>query len=269
MTEVQLFNKPVQKRTLADQLVDEIKKHILCGDLESGAALPSEAELAEQYGVSRAVVRDATRLLKAQGLIRVEHGRGAFVTPVQNSALSDAFRLSLQRIGATAWDVEQFEQLLFPEIVYLAAAQATDSDCENIRKRVVAYLDAYAAFISRWEEEVFLAEVEQMELRKSLLHTYRSLIEAIFAATHNKVIEQLALPLLQLRNVREWSAAQPIYKAHQELETAYFRQLIDAIERHDSTRARGITRKLMEIPPEAVEAMKKTPAGDIPLITRA
>jgi len=76
-------------------------------------------ELAEQFGVSRAVMRDATRILMAQGLVEVKHGLGVFVTPSQNEAFGEALLLALRRAGATVWDVEQFEQVILPEVVLL------------------------------------------------------------------------------------------------------------------------------------------------------
>lgn len=49
------------------------------GRLDAGAQLPSENELAERFGTSRPTVRRAIALLKAQGLVTTEQGRGVFV----------------------------------------------------------------------------------------------------------------------------------------------------------------------------------------------
>ena len=68
-------------------------------------------ELGEQFGVSRAVVRDATRILMAQGLVEVKHGLGVFVTPPQNEAFGEALLLALRRAGVTVWEVEQCKNI--------------------------------------------------------------------------------------------------------------------------------------------------------------
>ena len=78
MSKNPVFAKPVKKQTMAEQMAGTIQELILDSDLESGEALPTEPELAEQFGVSRAVVRDATRILMARGLVEVQHGRGVF-----------------------------------------------------------------------------------------------------------------------------------------------------------------------------------------------
>jgi len=103
-----MFSKFAKKQTLAEQMAETVQELILSGEVQGGVTLPTEPELAEQFGVSRAVVRDATRILMARGLVEVEHGRGVFVTQPQNEAFGEALLLALRRVGATVWDVEQF-----------------------------------------------------------------------------------------------------------------------------------------------------------------
>jgi DNA-binding FadR family transcriptional regulator len=58
------------------QLLEAIRR----GDYEAGAALPSERELSEVFGVSRVSVREAIRSLEAVGVVEVFQGRGSFVS---------------------------------------------------------------------------------------------------------------------------------------------------------------------------------------------
>ena len=68
-------------RDLSSQIAQSIRAAIVSGDLISDARLPSEAELSEQFGVSRPTVREALKRLAAQNLIRTQRGAtgGAFV----------------------------------------------------------------------------------------------------------------------------------------------------------------------------------------------
>ena len=61
------------------QVADRLRESIVAGEYPPGQALPSESVLAEQYGLNRTTINKAVRLLAAQGLVTVEHGRGAFV----------------------------------------------------------------------------------------------------------------------------------------------------------------------------------------------
>ncbi len=71
-------------RPLSTRIADAIRDDILSGRLASEARLPSEAELAEAYGVSRPTVREALKRLAAQNLIRTRRGAagGAFVNRI-------------------------------------------------------------------------------------------------------------------------------------------------------------------------------------------
>jgi DNA-binding FadR family transcriptional regulator len=64
---------------LPDRIADEIKQEIVEGHLEPGVRLPTEQSLAETYGVSRNVVREAIARLRNEGIVESRQGIGAFV----------------------------------------------------------------------------------------------------------------------------------------------------------------------------------------------
>ncbi len=61
------------------QIQLEVEKRIADGIMQPGEQLPTEMEMSKGFGVNRHTVRRALKNLEDQGLIRVEHGRGAFV----------------------------------------------------------------------------------------------------------------------------------------------------------------------------------------------
>jgi GntR family transcriptional regulator len=61
------------------QIADDIRQRILDGDLQAGDKLPTEADLMAEYGVSRIVIRNATDVLKNEGLVTKQQGAGTFV----------------------------------------------------------------------------------------------------------------------------------------------------------------------------------------------
>jgi GntR family transcriptional regulator len=70
-----------QRRELppSRRIADALRQAITEGQYAPGARLPSERELAAQYGSARNTAREAISLLQAEGLVDVQHGRGAFV----------------------------------------------------------------------------------------------------------------------------------------------------------------------------------------------
>jgi GntR family transcriptional regulator len=63
------------------QVADDLRARIAAGEYQQGARLPSERELIEVYAVSRPTIRDAVGLLRTEGVVIAEHGRGLFVKP--------------------------------------------------------------------------------------------------------------------------------------------------------------------------------------------
>lgn len=61
------------------QLADDIAARIGRGEFPAGTRLPSEAELASEYGVAKMTVRRALEVLRERGMVRTLHGRGSVV----------------------------------------------------------------------------------------------------------------------------------------------------------------------------------------------
>lgn len=61
------------------QIADHLRQQIRTGTFAPGAQLPSERELVDEYGASRVTVRQAVALLRTEGLVEAQHGRGLFV----------------------------------------------------------------------------------------------------------------------------------------------------------------------------------------------
>jgi GntR family transcriptional regulator len=85
---------------MAAQLADLLRQGIESGEYPAGSTLPSEPELAARYGVTRQTVNRAEQILRAEGLIRVERGRGTIVRPIP----------VIQRQAATRYKKEQRER---------------------------------------------------------------------------------------------------------------------------------------------------------------
>lgn len=258
MSDNSLRPKPLRRQTLADRMAEDIADRILSGDLKAGDSLPAGPELAQQYGVSRAVVRDATNLLAARGLVDVRHGSGVYVTTSQHEAFGDALLLTLRRAGATAWDLEQFEQLLFPAAAALACTTASDEEIAGIRELAHRYLA---------EREMSVdADDGEDSLDKETL-PFTRVLRVIFDATHNVVIRQIGAQLTALRRPRDWAGVSA--RDGYEMDRAFIEQLLSILETRDPDRVRARIEDLMKLPAEAIEAMKRTPIGDVAKIDLA
>lgn len=88
---------------MAQVIADGLRADIAAGRLASGRRLPLEHELVAQFGASRAVVREALRLLESAGLIDVRRGPkgGAVVTHRTSGVVRDSLLLSFQLADVT------------------------------------------------------------------------------------------------------------------------------------------------------------------------
>ncbi len=78
MPSIAMFEK-IPARALSDTVAQQLLKQIDKGTFARGGKLPTEAVLAEQFGVSRTVIREAISRLKNEGVVEPRQGSGVFV----------------------------------------------------------------------------------------------------------------------------------------------------------------------------------------------
>ena len=84
--------RPIESRSVAEQVMTELRRSILSGALEPGREF-SLRELAEMLQVSIIPVREALRSLENQGLVQMRPGRSAIVAPLDLDELQGIYRL--------------------------------------------------------------------------------------------------------------------------------------------------------------------------------
>jgi len=104
---------------LHDLLVGHLRTILLNGELPDGSRIP-EAELCQRFGVSRTPLREALKVMAAEGLVTLRHNRGAVVAPIDPKAVGPIFELkgALERLigllapeRASAEDIAELEAL--------------------------------------------------------------------------------------------------------------------------------------------------------------
>jgi GntR family transcriptional repressor for pyruvate dehydrogenase complex len=113
-------------------VVQQIAQRIVSGALRPGETLPVEPELAQQFGVSRTVIREAVRVLVSKGLLAVRQGSGMRVQPPEEWDYLDPLVLFEQVRSGQAEDLldELLEVrcILEVEVAALAAERRTPAD---------------------------------------------------------------------------------------------------------------------------------------------
>lgn len=104
------------RRRTHDALLKDIEADLRSGKIKVGDRLPGERTLAETYGISRASVREAIRILDAMGVLRSSVGSGptsgAIVISDPSAGLSSALRLHVASNRLPVADIVQTRVLL-------------------------------------------------------------------------------------------------------------------------------------------------------------
>jgi DNA-binding FadR family transcriptional regulator len=129
---------PIRPTRASSDVIAQIRRAILSGQYRPGDRLPTEREMAQQFGVSRVTVRDALRALEANGLVRVKVGGqgGPYVSEPDISLLSDSIGTHLQLRGATFEELAEARMALETTAAQLAAARATVDDLEALQAAI-------------------------------------------------------------------------------------------------------------------------------------
>lgn len=215
------FNKALRRRAYED-VVDQIERAILVGELKEQDRLPGERDLTEQFGVSRATIREALRVLQSRGLVEVRHGDpggpivranpGASVT----SVLSSLFRAN----RLTLADVVQFRMI----VEGAAAAYAARAP----KKSIAAIRTAYELMekATTWED--------QMEC-DILFH------RRVAEASGNPLFALVVEALHQFNSIATWQTKRPLEQARRETLEVHGK-ILRAIEAGDAEAAEGFSR---------------------------
>lgn len=111
------------------QVADRIREAIASGQYVPGQALPSESVLAEQYGLNRTTINKAVRLLAVEGLVTVEHGRGAFVRtqrPVMHVSTSYVTQVGNEPRASWRSEAERHGMRGTQELIHVGDVAAED-----------------------------------------------------------------------------------------------------------------------------------------------
>ncbi|GAB2956327.1 FadR family transcriptional regulator [Amycolatopsis acidiphila] len=127
---------PLPSARTADRIVRLLRDRIRSGELPVGDRLPSERDLCAQLNVSRLSLREALRVLEANGLIEVRMGArgGAFVTAPSTQHAGEGITDLLTTAGLSAANVTQARSILELGIIPVVIACADETDLLELDK---------------------------------------------------------------------------------------------------------------------------------------
>jgi DNA-binding FadR family transcriptional regulator len=182
--------QPVTRRTVPDEVYDQLLAELTAGELTPGDALPSERRLAEVLGVSRPAVREALQRLAHAGYVDVRQGDTTTVRDFRRLGGLDLLpRLLLARDGldlAVARSILEARAYVGPRIAALAAERSGAALTDPLQEAVTALEDdddpvgRQRAALTYWEVLVEGADSIAFRLMfNSMRAAYLPLIDAL------------------------------------------------------------------------------------------
>jgi DNA-binding FadR family transcriptional regulator len=227
----------VRLKNLNGQIAERLGQAIVSGNISEGERLPVEAELCEQFGVSRPVIREVTKSLASKGLITSKPRVGTVVRPRRHWNLLDPEVLDWL---IRALPESRFLDMLFevrlaiePHAAALAAANATEQDIAEIAG---AYREMAAA---RTREELLKPDIR--------FH------QSIMDATHNELMSYIGntLHFALAASIRLTSR----HPNTHELSLPRHEAVYKAIAKRDAAEARAATENLLRESRKDFEAL--------------
>jgi DNA-binding GntR family transcriptional regulator len=198
-------------RALYQDVAELLRQRIFQRELEPGSWI-DELKLADQYGISRTPLREALKVLAAEGLVTMKVRRGAYVTEVSRQDLSDVYHLlSLLEsdaagvVAAKATDLELAElKDLHRQLEHAAQPDAPGSTSNTdaffaVNERFHMRLLEIAN--NRWRDQMVadLRKVMKLNRHNSLLKTGR-IAESL--SEHRAIMAALSMRDAQLTQTR-------------------------------------------------------------------
>jgi GntR family transcriptional repressor for pyruvate dehydrogenase complex len=122
---------PIARVQMVDAVVEQIRQQIVEGKLARGKRVPPELELAERLGVSRNTVREAMRILEAEGWVQ-RSKRGTTVLPAEANLLAAPLANLARLEGIDAHQLFEVRLVIESEMAAMAATRASEANRARI-----------------------------------------------------------------------------------------------------------------------------------------
>jgi GntR family transcriptional regulator, transcriptional repressor for pyruvate dehydrogenase complex len=174
-----VIGTPIDRPNTYELLAQRLLDLIASGEIEGGAALPSERELVERYGVGRSSVREALRVLESKGLIH-QKGKGRFVAAEPQNPLNTSLQVLLELQEVSPQELFEVRGVLEGETAAFAAVRRTDEDVLAIAEAIDAMaegLDSAERYIDAdLQFHLAIARASRNRIALHMMHAIREIL---------------------------------------------------------------------------------------------
>ena len=142
---------------LYEEVAEKIKQYVKENQMEKNSKLPSERKLAEMFGTSRNVIREALKLLVEQKVIEVREKSGVYVLNIDEADILDAVKKEFMMDSMNVENVLYLRDILEPSVVDLCVGRITPEQLNELREvndnmRCTSDMEDFAKYNIRFHE---------------------------------------------------------------------------------------------------------------------
>jgi len=126
----------IKRRNIYEQVVEHLQRYIITNSLQPGDRLPTELELADQFGVSRHSVREAVKVLESAGIIETSPRTGSRVKEVSTRHLTEHLKFLLRMEGVSIKEIASARQIIETGILPMVVQNAEESDFQRMEAAI-------------------------------------------------------------------------------------------------------------------------------------
>lgn len=224
------------KTDLGQAVVDRVRDAILEGDLAPGDQLPSERELALQFGVNRTTIREALTRLEILGLIDRRHGRACQVLDFRRRGSTGLVPyLARLRVEGVAESLVEAIEVVYVGVVERAAERAQPEDLAAIERAVNQLETALAA-----EDEEGIVAADR-QVHQCIAAASHSVVLELMVANHYRAFDEV----LDARGRVRQAQAEMLIERYRAGKPTPHRRLFQAIAHGDGAQAGAIASALV------------------------
>ncbi len=208
-------------RSLVEEVCARIASEIRDDTQTSSGWLPPERDLALKLGVSRPVVREATKRLELQGLLEVKHGVGTRIVDKLHKPLNGSLALLIPDDKERLRQLVQVRFMLEPENARLAAENASATQIRGLRaalKQLEQAVDFEEAVVADMTFHREVAAASGNQIATLLLHSLSELIQTSLVRGYSRTSTDNAMrqhaAVLSAIEARDPSAAAQAMREH-------------------------------------------------------
>ncbi len=218
-----MTDKPALSRTreIVEVIISGIKK----GTFKPGERIPSQVEMADLFGVSRTVIREAIKILEGQGIISSRRGSGIYVNAFYNSAEDSAPGANGNTVEICVRDILEVGRQLWVQAINLIIENASSLEIDTMVNMTKAFYDKFSTKTS----------IQQRYIRESTFGLTTT------KYSHNPLLHKVMVELFEVTSDIDYAVINDYNKYKEIVEIDL--KIVEALQERNKERATFFSRE--------------------------